>query len=270
MWKMSDLRDSSRRVGEIAIAQTRKIAASAGMVWTVISSGAQPKNWPRTVREAWIHQVLVSGVNAVGITSFLALALGVLLCVQYQMLIGEFNQSQILPSLFVVAVVRELGPLLVNFVLIARSGNAITSELALLRVTGEVQVLEAQGVDPCSYLVLPRVLGLTCCAICLTVLFIFASLIGVYVCGAWIGAKTGSLGDFATQVLSLLVPADVINLVLKCTVPSVICGSICCLEGLRAGETFADVPRAAIAAVQQSMVVLFAASAFISVVTYLG
>ena len=190
------LQNSSERLGEAAVAQTRKVAASAAMVWAVIYAGLQPRHWPRTVREAWVRQVIVSGVNAVGITCFLAAALGVLLCVQFQVLVGQFNQSQILPSVFVVVIVRELGPLLVNFVLIARSGNSIATELALMQVSGEVRVIEGQGIDPFIYIVLPRVLGLTFCAGCLTVLFITSSLAGVYICGEWIGAKTGSPGQF--------------------------------------------------------------------------
>ncbi len=262
------LRQSNARLGESTIAQTRKVAASAAFIWTVISSGLQPRSWPRTVRQAWVRQVIVTGVNAVGITCFLALALGILLCVQYQLLVGRFNQSEILPLIFVVTVVRELGPLLVNFVLIARSGNAIATELALMVVSGELDVVEGQGIDPFAYLVLPRVLGLTVSACCLTVLFITTSLAGVYLCGEWIGAKTGSPGEFAGDVLALLTPADVINLLLKSTIPPLIGGCVCCLEGMNPGTTVADVPRAASRAVQRSLVVLFAASAFISVVTY--
>ncbi len=261
--------DLNARVGVSAIDQTRRIAATAALVWAVMSAAARPSYWPRTVREAWTRQVIVSGVNAVAIVCFLAFALGVLVCVQYEVLAGQFNQSQILPTVFVVAVVRELGPLLVNFILIARNGNAITTEIALKQVTGEVKVIEGQGIDPFTYLVLPRVLGLMVCAICLTVFFITASLIGVFLCGEWIGTKTGSLGEFASTVLSLLTPADMINLLLKSIVPSLIGGCICCLEGMDVGLTITDVPKAASRAVQRSTIVLFAASAFISIVTYL-
>jgi phospholipid/cholesterol/gamma-HCH transport system permease protein len=263
------VQDFNAAVGEIAINQTRKAAASAGIVWGVLFALVRPGTWRRTIREACIRQVLISGVNAVGITTFLALSLGVLLCVQFQVLVGQFNQSQILPSIFVVTIVRELAPLLVNFVLIARSGNAISTELALMHVNGEVQLIEGQGIDPFLYLVLPRVLGLTFCAGCLTVLFIAMSLAGVYLCGQWIETKTGSLIEFSGGVLTILSPADLVNLLLKCTIPALMAGSICCLEGLNAGDTVADVPRAGIRAVQRSIVVLFATSAFISVVTYL-
>jgi phospholipid/cholesterol/gamma-HCH transport system permease protein len=263
------LSELNGRVGSAAIDQTRRIAASAALMWAVVSAAVRPAYWHRTVREAWIRQVIFSGVNAVAIICFLALALGVLVCVQFEVLVGQFNQSQILPAVFVVTVVRELGPLLVNFVLIARSGNAIATEMALKQVTGEIGVIEGQGIEPFTYLVLPRVLGLTFCAMCLTVFFIAASLVGLYVCGEWIGTKTGSLYQFTTSVLALLTPADVINLLLKSTIPSLIAGCICCLEGFNVGSTVSDVPKSASRAIQRSIVVLFAASAFISLLTYL-
>ena len=138
-------------IGAATILQTRKVAASAGLGWAVASAGVRPAHWRRTVREAWIRHVVEFGVNALGITCFLALAVGVLICVQYQMLVGQFNESQILPAVFVVVVVRELGPLLVNLVMIARSGNAIATGLALKQVSGEVRVIEGQGIDPFVY-----------------------------------------------------------------------------------------------------------------------
>lgn len=257
------------RVGASAISHTQRIAATAGLAWAVTTALVRPSFWPRTVREAWVRQVIVSGVNAVPITCFLALALGVLVCVQYEVLVGQFKQSQILPTVFVVAVVRELGPLLVNLVLIARSGNAITTEIALNQTSGEVRVIEGLGIDPFAYLVLPRVLALTCCAVCLTVFFIATALAGVYLCGEWIGTKTGSLGEFASSVLILLTPGDAINLLLKSTIPPLIAACVCCLEGFNVGHTVTEVPKAASRAVQRSIIVLFAASAFISVFTYL-
>ena len=106
-------------------------------------------------------------------------------------------------------------------------------------------------------------------AICLTLLFIAVALLGVFLCGEWIGTKTGSLLEFTDHVLATLTPADVVNLVCKAIIPSLIGSCICCLEGLEAGHSVTDVPTAASRAVQRSIVALFATSAFISVVTYL-
>ena len=84
-------------------------------------------------------------------------------------------------------------------------------------------VIEGQGIDPFAYLVLPRVLGFTLCAICLTLFFITASMArGLSLWGMdW--NQDRLLSEFATSVLAILKPADVINLLLKSTIPSLIC-----------------------------------------------
>ena len=77
---------------------------------------------------------------------------------QYNAWIGKVVQSRLLGPVVVVVVVRELGPLLVNFVVIARSGSADATELGLMHVAGEISVLER--LDPLLFLVVPRVSGL--------------------------------------------------------------------------------------------------------------
>jgi ABC-type transporter Mla maintaining outer membrane lipid asymmetry permease subunit MlaE len=104
---------------------------------------------------------------------------------------------------------------------------------------------------------------------CLTLIFVAWSFLSVYVGGQWIGAKTGTFWDFTRDTLGALAPADVANLLLKCTLPALLTGCICCAEGLGAGDTNADVPRACRVAVQRSVMALFAVSAAVSVVAYL-
>lgn len=257
------------RVGEIAVLHVRKILRTAGLVTAVLLAGLRWGNWPRTTRNSLARQIISSGVEAIGVTCFLALSLGVLLVVQYNAWIGRVVQSRLLAPVVVVVVVRELGPLLVNLIVIARSGSAVAMELGLMHVTGEIRVLEGLGVDPLLYLVVPRVFGLIVSVCCLTLIFMTIAFMGVFFCGQWIGAKTGTLGEFVEGALGLISFADVINVLLKCTLPPLLGGSICCWEGLSAGDTPSEVPRASRIAVQRSVVLLFIVSALISVVTYL-
>lgn len=255
-------------VGEIALAQGGKILHLLAVVSAVLTAAAQPSNWRRTIRTALARKVISSGVEATGIVCVLAIAIGVLLVVQYQLWLGQIVQAQFLGPILVAVIVRELAPLLVNLVVIARSGSAMTAELALIHVSGEDRVVEGQGLDPVTYFVLPRTIGLAISVTCLTFIFIASSFVSVYIGGEWIGAKTGNFWDFTRDTLDALAPADVVTLFLKSTLPALLTGSICCAEGLGAGDTTADVPRATRIAVQRSVIALFIVSAFISVVAY--
>jgi phospholipid/cholesterol/gamma-HCH transport system permease protein len=256
-------------IGQAAIAQSHNLLELSGLVVAILVAGLQPRHWKRTVRYALVQQLLLSGVEAIGIVCFLAVPLGFLLVVQYEAWVGKVVQSRLLGPVLVVVVVRELGPLLVNLIAIARSGNTIATELGLMHVAGETRVVEGQGLNPVTFLVVPRVFGLVISVCCLTLIFIAVTFLSVYVCGQWIGAKTGTFQDFIENALSSVGMADVVNVLSKCTIPPLLAGSVCCVEGFNAGDTLSEVPRIARIAVQRSVILLFLVSAIISFVTYI-
>lgn len=256
-------------VGEGTLAQLRKILQLLAIASAVIIAAARPSTWRRTVRTALARNVVSSGVEAIGVIAVLGTALGLLLVLQYQLWIGAIIQTRWLGSVWIAVIVRELGPLVVNLVVIARSGSSMAAELALVHVSGEDRVVEGQGLDLMTYLVFPRALGLLIAVWCLALIFVAISFFSVYIGGQWIDTKTGTLWDFTRDTLGALSPADFASLFFKSTVPALLTGCICCAEGLGAGDTTADVPRASRIAVQRSVVALFTVSALISVVAYL-
>lgn len=256
-------------VGEAGLAQASKLKLLVTVLAAVLGAAIRPGTWRRTIRRPLARQVVSSGVEAIGLVAFLAIAVGIVLVAQYQWWLGDLIQSRWLGPVLVAVVVRELAPILVNLVIIARSGGTMAAELALLRVSGEDRVVEGQGLDPVDYFVVPRAAALAISVSCLTLIFTAFSFLSVYVFGQWIGAKTGSFPGFAHDALSALTFADLLRLALKCTLPPVLTACICCIEGFGADETAAGVPRAARIAVQRSIVALFAVVACISIGAYL-
>ena len=95
---------------------------------------------------AW--QLLLSGVESVRFILILAVLVGISVVVQLEVWTGRVGQSEKLGQLLVAVVARELAPLFANFVLIVRGGSTMASESGLMKIGGEVRVLEAQGVEP--------------------------------------------------------------------------------------------------------------------------
>src|SRR5260221_12063996 len=91
--------------------------------------------------------------------------------------VGAINY---LGTIMVLVVVRELGPLLSAFLVLARVGTSNVIELGTARAMGEVEALEALGVDPVHYLVMPRVVGMAIGVFALTVYLILGALISGY------------------------------------------------------------------------------------------
>ena len=85
--------------------------------------------------------------------------------------------------------VKELGPVLAATMLAGRVGSAIAAELGTMRVTEQIDALEALGANPIQYLVVPRFLG---CVLLIPLLTIIADAAGIY--ASWI---------FSTSVLEV-------------------------------------------------------------------
>ena len=137
-----------------------------------------------------------------------------------------------------------------------------------MRVRREVDVLDAQGVDPMVYLVMPRVLGMAASVFCLTIVLIVVSLGSGFVFGVLLGITPGSLSLFTGSVLGAIARADIANLLAKTIIPGFLVGAICAQEGLCIRGAVTDIPRAATSGVVRSIAAVLIVSAIASVLTY--
>ena len=168
------------RLGEWVWAQWDELRHAAAVIGTVLGVCVQPRHWARAVRKAFALQVLSIGVEPLWFVGAVAVFVGISVVVQLTFWAGEAGQSQLLGPLLVAVVARELGPVLINLVVIVRSGSAMTTELGVLKINGEVRALEAQGGDPFLQLVMPRVLGTAVSTFCLTIVFILVAFASGY------------------------------------------------------------------------------------------
>jgi phospholipid/cholesterol/gamma-HCH transport system permease protein len=208
------------------------------------------------------------GVESIRFILILAVLVGISLVVQLDVWTGKLGQSQKLGPLLVVVVARELGPLFANFVLIVRGGSAISTELGLMKVGGEVRVLEAQGIEPLPFLVLPRVLAMAVSAFCLTVIFVIAAFASGFGFAAFIAQTSPDPSVFLNSVLKAVRPFDAIELLAKCLLPALLTGVICATEGLGVEGGVTAVPLAAKRALARSLGALFITSVAVSLLTY--
>jgi len=200
--------------------------------------------------------------------SFIAFLMGVSVVAQAQLWLTRVGQKALLGDILVMIVIREAAPLLTNFVVIGRSGTAIATELASMRVSGEVHLLEQLGIDQFIYLVVPRVFGVMVSVFCLTVIFVVVSFTSGYITGLAMGVETGHPAVFIRSVFQALTPAGFLNVAAKTLLPGLTTGALCCFEGLSIRGAATEVPQAGTRAVVYSVAVLFLVSAGVSVFTY--
>lgn len=128
-----------------------------------------------------VLQLRQSGLRLLPMTTFLGLALGLLIIGQTVAILTQVGAQDYIGTVMVSVLVRELGPLLTAVVVLARSGVANVVELGTMRALREVRALESLGVDPIHYLVMPRMLALSLSVLCLTTYLVLAAILSGWV-----------------------------------------------------------------------------------------
>lgn len=204
--------------------------------------------WPLTAREIWR-----AGVRLLPMFLFIALALGFLIIGQTVSLLTRVGAFQYLGTIMVTVVVRELGPLLTALLVLARVGTANVVELGTARAQGEVESLEALGIDPVHYFVVPRMIGLAVGIFSLTVYLILGALASGYL---WAFIQDVPLlpGDYFNQLAGALNHLDFVLLALKTFAFGVIIAIVTCYHGLAQPLQLDQISRATVKAVAQSII----------------
>ncbi len=257
------------RTGERWIARWRFLRHVLATTAAAVGYGLRPSTWRRPVHTVLARQILFTGVEAVPFTFMVAAVLGLAVVLQTQVMLAKVGQTALVGPILVAVIIREAGPLLVNLVVIMRSGTAIASELATMKLTGQVRVLDAQGVDPFLYLAVPRALGVATSVTVLAILFIAAAFSVGYVAGLLIGAPLEPVDIFLDGIAGAVMPADLLNVLAKTFLPGLLTGVICTLEGLAVREALTEIPQAATRGVVRSVAALFATVVVVSLLTYL-
>ena len=175
--------------------------------------------------------------------------------------------SDTLGRLLASVIVRELGPMLTAILVIGRSGTAIAAELAACRVYGEIDALEAMGVNPLHYFVLPRILGVGISVAALTLLFDAATLTSGLLAAKLI--QKISLQDYLGSLARAMRPWDIIEVTLKGAISGAGVAALCTFEGLRAGRAPTEIPQAVTRAVVDSLLFVVALAGIFAVLRYL-
>ena len=256
-------------LGDTLWAQWEELRHAAAVIGTVLYVCVQPRYWVRTVRGAFVRQIVAIGVESVGLVCGVAVFVGITVVVQLAFWVAEAGQSQAFGPLLVAVVARELSPVLVGVVIIVRSGSAMATELGIMKIGGQVHMLEEQGTSPLLHLVMPRVLAAAVSAFCLTIIFILVALASGYLFGATVGNGNRDLLLFADRVSSAIHPKDVLAVLSKSILPALFAGASCCIGGLDVGESLTDVPQATQRALVRSVVGLVVISTVVSFLTYL-
>jgi len=199
------------------------------------------------------HETSRAGLRLLPMFLFLAAALGLLVIGQAVSWLTRVGAIKYLGTIMVIVVVRELGPLLAGLLVLARIGTANVVELGTARATGEVEALEALGIDPVHYLIAPRVLGMMIGVFSLTVYLILGALVSGYM-WAFLQDVPLRVSDYFRQLAASLSGLDFALLALKTWIFGFIIAIVTCYHGLAQPLHLEEVSSATVRAVAQSVI----------------
>ncbi len=154
-----------------------------------------------------IVQSLLIGVDAVGIVSLLSLVLGLILALQSAAQLRQFGANIFVADLIAISMVREMGPMMTAIIVAGRSGSAIASEIATMKVTEEIDALKMMAIDPVRYVVVPKFQAITICMPLLVTVSIFVGIIGGLIVA--VTYLDLSVVSYFTEIFAILTFKDV-------------------------------------------------------------
>ncbi|MBI3450745.1 MAG: ABC transporter permease [Acidobacteria bacterium] len=220
----------------------------------------------RVVAGVAFRQVYFTGNQALPLTGLIAFLLGAVVVIQAVTRLSGLGAEGFAGDILVIAVLRELGPLVAAVIVIGRSGTAMAAELATMRLRGEIDDLDTLGIDPVQYLVLPRLAGAVVSLFGLMVFFDLLAVVGGYVA---LGSQTMTpLRSYLDSILQAIQPRDLALIPAKAILFGGMIAAFCCYRGLSVEASPTEIPQAATRGVVMSLVGIFVADSILATLVY--
>lgn len=211
------------------ILQLLEWAGDLGLfVWRVLRAAASP---PYEIAEFW-RQLDNVGAKSLPLVAAAGGAIGVVLALESRASLVRFGAKSLLPATVVFSIVTEMAPMVTGLIVSGRVGAGIGAELASMKVSEQIDAIEASAVDPYKLLAATRIAA---CIVALPLLTLAASFSGVFM--GWVTAtliEPISLVRFINTGFMGAGFKDFLPPTFKTSVFGMIIGTVACFQGMRA------------------------------------
>lgn len=231
-------RGALERLGAGALAITEAVGHDTLLL---LRSVAWSRSIPRKGREI-LRQMFLCGVMSFPVVVLVAIFAGAVLALQAGLTIRPYGIASKIGAIVAASMTREMGPIMAALILAGRVGSSMAAELGTMRVSEEIDALEAMSIDPVRFLVMPRIVAMFVMAPVLTV---FADLIGVLGGAVVAYYQVGvTYHAYFAEAENVLVLTDLNSSIIKAMVFGILIALIGCGRGLRAQSSAEGVGKA--------------------------
>jgi len=192
-------------------------------------------------------QMYELGTRSLPLVLLAGASTGIVLSLQTRESLVRFGAKALLPMVIVLTILKESGPIITALVVCGRVGAGIGAQLGSMKVTEQLDAMEASAVDPFRLLVVTRILA---CVLMLPLLTLMADASGILV--GWLAntlVEHVSLARFLDEGFKGVTYLDFIPSTLRTAVFGFIIGLVGCFQGLRTTGGTEGVARSATSAV---------------------
>jgi len=214
-----------------------------------------------------IMQIYFTGVQALSVIALISLGIGAVIIIQGISILPMFGQSSLMYSILIMVITRELGPLLTAFIITARSGSAITTELGNMVISHEMEAYLSIGLHPISYLGVPRLYGVILSMLFLNIYFNLFGLLGSYMVASFM--HNLPFDEYLVNLIHALTVGDILSALLKSIVFGIIIAVVSIYYGFDVKRAVTEVPQKTIKSIGMSITLCILADAVIVVLTRL-
>lgn len=202
--------------------------------------------------EAVCEQIWKVTVQSLPTTALAGFFVGAIMTVQFTLQIETFGALGYLGGLATSGTIREIGPLLIAFLLSGKVGAFTSAELGTMRVTEQIDAIRCLGANPIQEIIVPRFIGIIASSFFLLAAGLMMSVFG----GMLLGALFSGINpeEYLRHIPTIVSPYSVVSGLFKCFVFALILASICTYKGYNATGGAKGVGRAVISTAVMTMV----------------
>lgn len=195
-------------------------------------------------------------------TAMAGFFVGAIMSVQFAMQMKEFEALGFLGGLATSATFREVGPLLIAFMLSGKVGAYTSAELGTMRVTEQIDAVRCLGADPLQEIILPRFIGIVISSFFLLVVGLLMSVFGGMVLGHLFAGV--NFEEYLRYIPRILNPLSIFSGLVKCLTFAVVLATICTHRGYNASGGAKGVGRAVLSTAVATMICIVVSDWFTS------
>jgi phospholipid/cholesterol/gamma-HCH transport system permease protein len=206
---------------------------------------------PYEFKETWRH-IYEIGWRSLPLIALSGFAIGVVLSMHTRASLERFGAEAMIPAGLAIALIRETGPLTAGLLVSGRVGAGIGAELGAMRVTEQIDALEAVAVDSFKYLAVTRILACILAMPLLTAVIDFCGIVGGYVAETSISGMSAQL--YFHRSFSIVEFTDFLPATLKTMVFGLVIGTVSSYLGFNTTQGTEGVGRTSTSSVVMSSI----------------